>query len=431
MKASVLKTEKRFDSTNDKANEIQTYGDRNDQPQRLMEIVAASVTGKSCMSTYIKFIKGRGFAQADFYKAVVNTTGEKVDSLLDKVAHDLAYFHGFALHVNYNALFQIVSVSHYPFEWLRLKALDDDGRCTKLRSHEDWGKRNTSVKQFDKKDIIEFDFFDPSPEIIRKQVEEAGGWNGYRGQILYYSEDGDKIYPSPVYEAAVTDMSNEEGLSNITNRNVRHNFLPSGMVIDYDKTNNSEDQENEVREELKEFQGDDKAGKLMYVAITDPEKKPEFVTFEGKNFDKDFSQAETKTPQNIGRAFQQPPILRAEDVGANFGADLMKNAYDYYNSITESERMSIEKQFERVFSFWHDPQINPDRDYSILPKVFRVSQTLAERLGANLDKVLELVFDAGKTRKSKEVVLKLFYGLEDAEVELLLNELQATGGAGE
>lgn len=421
MRASRLKTEKRVENAINRSLNIQTFGLENDYPQRLREIVDASATGSSCMSIYKKFIIGRGFSQADFYKAVIDSRGTSVDSLLDSVSEDLARFKGFALHVNYNALFQIVSVQHVPFEWLRFEALDKDGRFDRIALHPDWGKRNTNVKKFDAKDIVWFHFFNPDPEVISREVAEAGGWNGYKGQILYFSGDGDRTYPAPVYDAVVTDMSSEEGLSNITFRNVRHGFLPAGMVIDHDNTINGTDQENETKKELTEYQGDTEAGKLMYICLRNGEEKPEFVPFEAHNFDKDFEKAESKTPEIIGRAFQQPPILRAQDVGANFGADLMRNAYDFYNSVTETERMTITRVFEQVFGFWHDPSINPDRDYEILPKVYRINATLAERLGdASTEKMLEILFDASKDDTVKEAVLKTVYGLEDDEVQTLL-----------
>ena len=421
MKASRLKTEKRVESLNNKSLGVQSFGQENDYPQRLIEIVDASATGSSCMSIYKKFIVGRGFAQADFYKAVIDSKGTTVDALLDGVGEDLARFKGFALHVNYNALYQIVSIQHVPFEWLRLQAPDKDGRFDKIALHPDWGRRNTAIKKFDPKDIVWFHFFNPDPEVIAKEVSEAGGWNGYKGQILYFSGDGDRTYPSPVYDAVVTDMSSEEGLSNITYRNVRFGFLPAGMVIDYDNTNNSQEQEDETKKELTEYQGDTEAGKLMYICIKNGEQKPEFIPFESHNFDKDFEKAESKTPEIIGRAFQQPPILRAQDVGANFGADLMRNAYDFYNSVTETERDTISRVFARVFGFWHDPDINPDRDYEILPKVYRINATLAERLGdASTEKMLEIIFDTTKDQTVKEAVLKTVYGLEDDEVQTLL-----------
>lgn len=424
MKVSRLQSEKRVDTYNNRGLKIQAYGEQNDFPQRIAEIVEASVTGNACVSVYTKFIVGRGFADADFYKAVCDSKGTTVDALLQAVGEDYARFGGFAIHINYNALYEIVSASHFPFEWLRFEQLDENYRFDRLAAHPDWGRRYTKLRAFRNTDIEYFHFFNPDPEVIQREVEEAGGWNGYKGQILYFSNKGVKVYPTPTFEAAVTDMSNEEGLSNITQRNVKHNFLPSGMIVDYDNTSNSDDQENETKEELKEFQGDTNAGKILYINIKNGEQKPEFIPFVGKNFDKDFEQAEKKTPEIIGRAFSQPPILRAEDVGANFGADLMRNAYDYYNSITESERQIVSREFEKIFSLWYDKTINIEQNYDILPKYYRVNQTLAERLGNNIDKVLEILSDTTKNERAKSVILSTLYGIEDDEIDKLLEGLR-------
>lgn len=424
MKASRLKTEPRLDTYNNKGLRIQSFGEFNDLPQRFAEIVVASATGTPCVEVYRKFIVGRGFAQEDFYKSVVDGRGTTADALLQSIADDYARFGGFAIHVNYNALYEIVSTSHVPLECIRFEELDEDFRFNRLAVHPDWGRRFTKLRPFRNKDIEWFHFFDPTPDTIDKEVEEAGGWNGYKGQILYYSNRGDKVYPTPIYEAVITDMSNEEGLSNITQRNVRHNFLPAGMIVDFDNTNNSAEQEEETKAELREFQGDTKAGQLLYITVRNGEQEPKFVPFKSNNYDKDFEAAENKTPQIIGRAFTQPPILRAEDVGANFGADLMKNAYDFYNSITESERTTLSQQFKRVFDLWHDPTININHEYEILPKVYQVNTTLAERLGANIDKVVGLLFDGTKDEKAKRVVLKTIYGIDDEEVNELMEGLK-------
>lgn len=424
MKVSRLQSEKRIDIINNRGLKIQSYGEKNDFPQRVSEIVEASVTGNSCVNVYKKFIIGRGFADADFYKAVCDSRGMTVDSLLDAVGDDLAHFGGFAVHVNYNALYEIISASHVPFEMLRFEELDKDYRFNRLAFHPDWGRRYTALRAFKNNDIEFFHFFNPDPDVIEREVAEAGGWNGYKGQILYYSNRGDKVYPCPIFEAALTDMNNEEGLSNITQRNVKHNFLPSGMIVDYDNTPQSDDQETETKQELREFQGDMNAGKIMYVNLRNGEQKPEFIPFTGNNFDKDFSQAEDKTPNIIGRSFSQPPILRAEDVGSNFGSELMKNAYDYYNSITETEREILSREFKRIFDLWYEPTINIDKNYDILPKFYRVNSTLAERLGANTDKVLELLYDSTKNERMKSVILSTVYGMEEEEINKLLEGLR-------
>lgn len=420
MRVSTLKATKRLDTYNDRGKKIQIYGENNDHPQRLQEIVEGSVTGSACVGIYAKFIAGRGFADADFYGMVTDSKGTTADELLTNVAKDYAMFGGFAIHVNYDANFEVCSASHVPFEWLRFEELDENYKFDRIALHPDWGRRFTKLRAFRQKDVQFFHFFNPDPEVIAKEVEDAGGWNGYNGQILYYSNRGTKTYPLPIYDAAVTDMSNEEGLSNITYRNVRNSFLPAGMLIDHDDEDNNEGQRNEKKEELIAFQGDENAGKIMYVNIRNGEVAPEFVPFAARDFDKDFTQAEGKTPDIIGSAFTQPPILRAKDVGANFGADLMRNAYDYYNSVTETERMEVQRQFKAIFDLWAGGGASKDGDYSILPKVYRVDGSLAERLGdSNTQKLLD-VLNGAMSATEKRSVLATIFGMEDEDIERLI-----------
>ena len=116
MRISTLNTTPRIESTNNKTLGIQSYGEQNDYPQRVREIVEASVTGKSCYNTYRKFIYGRGFRNEEFAKAVINSKGDTADSLLLSESDDLAMNGGVAIHVNYDANFNIVTACHIPFE---------------------------------------------------------------------------------------------------------------------------------------------------------------------------------------------------------------------------------------------------------------------------------------------------------------------------
>lgn len=423
MKIEIFKTQPRYDSVNNRSLKIQTYGEMNDIPQRIMEIVSASVTGSSCLDTYRKFVIGRGFNNKEFSEAVINLRGDTVSTLHRQISDDYTEFGGFAIHVNYNALGEICSLCHVPFETIRFEMLDEDYEFNRVAVHPDWGKRYQRLKRFRQQDIEFFPLFNPDKNVVEKEVREAGGWLAYKGQIYYYSNAGDKVYPMPKYAASLTDMTNEEGLSNITHRNVKHNFLPAGMFIDKNNKSNSDDQEDEARQELSEYQGDMNAGKMMYINLQAGEEVPEFKVFDVANTDKDFTEAENKTPDIIGRSFCQPPILRAQDVGSNFGSDLMRNAYDFYNAQTETERNIIEDCFKMLFDLWFEP-INPDGDFSILPKTYRVNQTPAEKLGANTDKVVELLFDSTKTDAAKRAVLDTIYGMDDDDITKLMEGLR-------
>ena len=425
MKVAILKTEQQLQSRNDRLLGIQSYGERNDYPQKVMEVVGASITGGACVEQFGRFLFGRGFSQRDFFQAIVNPKGQTADDVLEHVARDFAMFGGFALHVNWNALYEITSVNAIPFEWLRFEALDADYKFNRVALHPDWGRRYTQLRRFRKADIEWFDFFDPDPKEIAEQVRAAGGWRKWNGQILYYSRRGPKSYPLPVYDSALTDMSAEEGLSNVAYRNIRNNFLPAGMFIDHNNGEKGKRQAEETKEQLSEFQGDTKAGRILYLNLDEGDIEPVFRPFESNNTDQKFRRSDEKVPDRIGAAFCQPPILRAKDVGSNFGATAMREAHDYYNSQTESERQTLERVMRDVFQhFAGIATLNPDDDYSILPKVYDVTQTLAEKLGDRTDKVLEILFDMSKSENAKRVVLAKVFGLDDEDIEELLQGVQ-------
>ncbi|MDR1347838.1 MAG: hypothetical protein LBJ63_05325 [Prevotellaceae bacterium] len=257
-------------------------------------------------------------------------------------------------------------MQNVPFETVRFEKLDDDGNFNRLATHPDWGRRHQALRRFKKEDIKFFNFYNPDPIEIEKQVNIAGGWENWNGQIYYYSEDGKKTYPLSIYDAVLTDMSTEEGIGNVKYRNARSNFFPAGMLIDKRNKPQTDDQEDTLEKTLLEAQTDEKACKIIKVEVESEEEKPEFVPFETKNYDKEFDYSEKSIQQNIGRKFNQPPILRAEDVGGNFGADLMTNAYDAYNSITSSERLNVERVFAEIFScFW--TIVNPTNNYTVTP----------------------------------------------------------------
>ena len=207
---------------------IKTYGDNNLYPQTVRDIVDSSPTGRTCVERRSTYIEGNGLASQALAETVCDTRGNTVDDVHHLCADDVAYQDGLALHVNYNILGQIVSMAHVPFENCRLEEEDDDGVISHIVVHPDWrGKKTRGGKAV--KVTIEtievFPVFNPSPDVVQLQIQAAGGIEFYKGQILYISRAGRNAYPLPLVDVVLTDMSTDEGLSNVNNRNVRNNFL--------------------------------------------------------------------------------------------------------------------------------------------------------------------------------------------------------------
>ena len=311
---------RRFAVTDYKSFNIQYYDVDNLYPQRLLKLNAASGTAGLCISTYAKFIEGGGLLDSILYRFRIGVNGETVDQVHSLLCKDLATFGGMAIHVNYNLLGEIVTVAHIPFENCRLSIADDNNYISDIAVFDDWGREKVGTKL--SKDTIDFiPRFNPDKNVVSAQIIEAGGVEHYKGQILYITLEGSEcVYPKPLYDSVITDMSTEVGCSNIRYRSARNNFLPAGMLVrkatpmndtiesDADVPAN----EDEFTTQFKKFQGDENAAKILDVEIESGEDAPVFVPFEGKNHSIEYRETEKQAQENIGKRFNQPPILRCE-----------------------------------------------------------------------------------------------------------------------
>ena len=349
---------------------IKAYGRNNLYPQQAKAILDSSSTGAQCADRYARFIEGEGFANALIYGLEVNHYGETTDDILSEVASDLAIYGGFALHVNYDLNLRISELQYVPFENCRLQEDDDSGYIAHIVTHPDWqGKtsRNGKIVRVSKDTITAFDRFNPDPTIVRAQIAACGGIEYYKGQILWVSTAGRDRYPLPKYDRVLTDLSTDEGLSNIKFRNARCNFLSSAFVIS--KTSqalNDEDAQRQAieargfAEDLEQFQGDETSNVLISLTIANDEEKPEIVEFPTKNFDKDFEVTDRSVVERIYSAFEQEPFLCIRNGKLGFSGTTIHDCYAYYSSLVSKEQRMISRAFEKVFDLWHEPLANTD-----------------------------------------------------------------------
>lgn len=361
---------------------IQSYGDDNLYPQHLRNIIAASSTGSECTERYANFIEGNGFREVTFSKYVVNRRGDTADDIHAFVCRDVANYDGIAIHVNYNMFADIVEIQHVPFENCRLLEEDENGYIAKIAVHPDWsGKKTRNGKAIKViPDNVEFiDVFNPCKEVVYAQIRAAGGIENYKGQILWISNTGKFVYPVGRADRVITEMSTDEGLANVKYRNVRCNFMPSGMIVTKKGVSSVhlDEEGNPIREDkpsedtgfsdtVIQLQGDTNAAKILEVTLESDEEKPEFVDISSKNYDKEFTVTDASVVERIYSAFGQEPwyCIRIGKVG--FSGDILEDAFEYYNSIVSKQQRMIERAFQKIFEYWYEP-INPSNDFSVQP----------------------------------------------------------------
>ena len=341
---------------------ILSYDADNAYPQRIMSIINASGTAAKCVNILSKFIRGGGFADATFYKAVVNEDGETNDMILRKITQDYAMFRGFALHVNYDMNGKIVEVYHVPFEHCRFKADKETLTPYAIAVYRDWNRRLYS--RIKTEQIKEFDFFNPDTAVIEGNAQ---GWNNYKGQIFYYSPDGMQ-YPLSTADPVIEDCVTEAEIKSFKWRNVTTNFMASHIYV---HRGNFEDptQRAEMQEVLQQFQGAQNASRMMMVESTDETQDPKLLKVDIQDSDKLFEYTEGSVQNNIRSNYGVPPILVGRDVSVGFATDIMQQAYTYVSHITTDDRIMLEEVFRRIFSYW-TTNINPTNNYSIIPLTY-------------------------------------------------------------
>ncbi len=369
---------RRVETSYDRRLGIQAYGDDNLYPQKALEIAMSSPNGRQCLERYAKFIEGDGLEDKALAITVVNRHGQTMRDLHHLVSRDLANFSGFALHLNYDVYGQIIEIQHEPFENCRLEESDDTGYISHIITHVDWSGKTTRGGNFvrvNAENIEQIDVF--APKKVFEQMDAVGGIAYYNGQIQWNSIAGWRRYPTAKYDGALTDLSTDEGLSNVKNRNVRNNFLPAGMIITKrgSQIDGETPEDNGYTGELVKFQGDANALKLLEVEVDATEEAPEFKPIEGANLDKMFTATTESVIDNIYSAFNQEVFLSIRKGKIGFSGDLVRDAWDDYAAQVREEQHFISSAYAQIFAYWAGEKFD---NFNILSCRFGGTNTVRE-----------------------------------------------------
>lgn len=396
--STIKPPEKRIVPTYDKKLKLTTYGAANDYPQRLLEVLGASGAARLCVKRYYRNIKGQGFQDGILGSIEVNGNGDTLDDLLDMAASDYSKFEGIAIHVNYNLGGEIISARVLPFQNCRLSEPDSSGFSPFVLVHPDWTgceTRNGKVVKVDEDHVDKVCVFNPNSRVVMSQMQEAGGIDNYKGQILYVGNERRNRYPVPKLDVIVTEMSTDEGLANTSYRNVRYNFHPSGLLlmkkardadnspyerevpadvdpreIERQRLRDIEEDEDKFDASMLKMQGDTNLGNFGICRYNDTEDKPEFMAFGGRNYDKEFNVTEGSNTERIYAQFEQEIYYTIRKGKLGFSSQIAKDAFEYCANNTQAERDFMKAEFERIVKASNFIS-NPDLvDLTVAPPVY-------------------------------------------------------------
>lgn len=330
-------------------------------------LIDNSPTAYQCAWLYESFIGGGGF-EVDMSN--INLSEDEFDpqnpnDLLFDISEVVSRHQGVFINVGYNANYEKDSFKIIPYTLCKVGKKDSNDFSGKiLVSPKGWGK---SLKK-DEVDI--FDVYNPRPDVIQAQVDAAGGWENYKGQIKFFKISKKYTYPKSLIETAYTFADTEGQLGLYYNGTAKRSFENS-TIIRHRKFESKQD-EDAFEKNVKALSGfENSSSKLLVEDDWDDETNKtgniRFDTIKNEVRSEKYAHFENSSANYIRKAFKNiPPQLVdyvAGKLGNTSGEDLIK-AQSIYNSLISKDQEKLEMLFQELFrNYKYD--INPSNNWTI------------------------------------------------------------------
>lgn len=336
----------------------------NAYPERMDRLINNSVTAKAAAGVMMQNLIGRGYGP-DVDSLIINKAKNlRLIDFATDVADDLVKQRGVFIHINWNALFKIVDFSIIPYEWCRVGKTDSEDYAGKIAVCKEWvqPKRN---------EIRLIDIFNPRKKVIEAQVQKAGGWENYKGQVLFINMDSRLIYPLSRIDAVANDCDSEAQAAVYKNRLLRKGFFGNTLVVTRplgaDANQGSKgamDADNEresFRQAIKDSLGAENTGGVLCLEMDFAGEKLEDAILvkqiESKIDDKLFNYTETSVRDNILMAFNNLPVglIKTSDTAlfGNSGEGIREMKQMYWEN-TAAERTILTEAVNKLLKLTED-----------------------------------------------------------------------------
>lgn len=341
-------------------------GEDNLYPVLVENIIRSSPSTLQCSGIYESFLGGSGFVADLLEEATYNLMESRTpQDLLSDVIPECAEQQGVFVQVGYNAAFQKTGFQVVPYDYCRLGKQDDENYSGKIIMNPDgWDRRA------DKKKIQIFDTYNPRPEVIQAQVERDGGWENYKGQILYFKLNSKAAYAESLVEACYLFSDTEANLGLHYNRMVRKGFKDAWIVRH--KKFDSKNKQQGFETNLKHVYGNENTGGILLVedefnSENKETSKFQFDFLEDKTKSDKYKHFEESSANFIRKSFKNIPPQIVDFVQGKLGntsGDDLRAAESLYNKATAKDRNKLERLFSELYRNYHI-NINPSGDWSI------------------------------------------------------------------
>lgn len=333
-----------------KSVEVHSNDTDNAYPERMDRLINNSVTAKTAAGIMVQYLLGKGYGEYD--KIIVNKAKNlTLADFADDVADDIVKQRGVYIHVNWNAAHQITDMCVLPFEWCRIGKMDSNDYAGKIAISKNWNKPK-------KNEIQLIDVFNPNKKVIDAQVEKAGGWEKYKGQVLFINMDTKLLYPLSRIDSVADDCDSEAQASNYKNVLLRKGFFGNTLIVTRpligknltpgtEQYKRAETERDAFRTAVKSMLGSQNAGGVLCLEMEFEKDKLEDAIvvkqIESKIDDKLFDFTETSVRKNILIAFNNLPagLVETSDnaLFGNSGTAIKEMKRTYWENTTKERNL--------------------------------------------------------------------------------------------
>ena len=321
----------------------------NAYPERMDRLINNSVTAKSAAAIMVQYLIGKGYGIENDSLIINKDKNLKLIDFADDAADDLVKQRGIFIHVNWNALYQVSDFSVIPYEWCRIGKTDSNDYAGKIAICREWLKPK-------KTDIQLIDVFNPRKKVIDAQVEKAGGWEHYKGQVLFVNMDTKLLYPLSRIDSVSEDCDSEAQASVYKNRLLRKGFFGNTLVVtrplvgeglDSKALLDAESEREQFQKAIKESLGAENTGGVLCLEMDFAGEKLEdailIKQIESKIDDKLFDYTETSVRENILIAFNNLPsgLVKTNESSlfGNSGEAIREMKRTYWENTTKERNL--------------------------------------------------------------------------------------------
>jgi len=334
-----------------KSVDVYANGIDNAYPETMDGLINNSVTAKSAAAIMVQYLIGKGYGLEKDEIIVNKEKNLKLIDFADDVADDLVKQRGVFIHINYNALYQITDVCVIPFEKCKLGKKDSTDYAGKIAIHKDWVKAKKSEVEL-------IDVYNPRKEVIEAQVTKAGGWEHYKGQVLYINMDTKLTYPLSRIDSVADDCDSEAQASRYKNRLLRKGFFGNTLVVTTPmigkdlqqgslEYREAETERDKFHKSIKDLLGAENAGNVLCLEMELAGHKLEetilIKQIESNIDDKLFTATETSVRENILVAFNNLPagLVKTSDnsLFGNSGTAIIEMKRTYWENTTKDRNV--------------------------------------------------------------------------------------------